>query len=303
MKRIFMILALLLIITGCDTKVEQKKDIEEVTDPVIEDEIVYPSGYVEYDHNGVERKYILYVPVNVVEDAPIVFLLHGYTGLASMMNLATKMNDVADEFGFVVVYPQGLIANRVTHWNADLDLSENDDIGFIVELAGFLHTEYGFSDENVFSSGFSNGGFMSYTLACKASTSFKAIASMSGVMSGETWDSCDPIEPVPVLHIHGTSDGVVPIDGSMSEYGGWGGAPDLDTIIEFWKSENNVSLNTTIIASELVVGVKTISLLNNNQVWYYKIEGFGHGWPNDSSNEIGLNASELIWEFFTEFIE
>ena len=56
-------------------------------------------------------------------------------------------------------------------------------------------------------------------------------------MSGPDWETCNPSELVPVMQISGTADNVVPMDGSM-EYieEGWGGAPDIYTIMDYWKN-------------------------------------------------------------------
>ena len=62
----------------------------------------------------------------------------------------------------------------------------------------------------------SNGGFMSYHLACNLSSKIAAVASVTGSMSRETFNSCDPSHPTPVLQIHGTIDGTVPFDGNSA---------------------------------------------------------------------------------------
>ena len=82
---------------------------------------------------------------------------------------------------------------------------------------------------------------MSYTLVAERPDVFKAAASMIGTMSGETWKNRSSIKPVPVMQISGLADRVVPVDGSMSEFGGWGGAPHQDQIIEFWKQLNQTT--------------------------------------------------------------
>ena len=85
-----------------------------------------------------------------------------------------------------------------------------DDIGFLSELAGHLQVEYDLNPDHTFVCGMSNGGFMSYTLACDRPDVFKAIASVTGTMSGFDWNNCDPDEPVPVLQIAGADDNIVP---------------------------------------------------------------------------------------------
>ena len=266
--------------------------------------------YSSFDYNGTERKYIFYLPEKLKENAPLVFVLHGYTSNALEMVSYTNMNQVADEHGFAVVYPQGLVRNEETHWNADLTFSDVDDTGFLVALAEFLQNRYNLSSENTFATGHSNGGFMCYKLACDAPEIFRAVASVEGLMSGATWNKRNVSQiPVSVLQIHGTGDTVVPIDGTMSLYGGWGGAPELSKIIDFWKEVNNAHNLEKVAVSDKVTAYRYSSNTNNNLVWYYIIDDYPHIWPgarNETEAEVelsGLEASELVWEFFSTLIK
>jgi polyhydroxybutyrate depolymerase len=262
--------------------------------------------YSTFNHNGEIRKYILYLPDNLPENAPLVFVLHGYgsNGLTTMRYV--NMNSIADEYGFAVCYPQGLLDFKdTTHWNARLEISDTDDIGFLSELAKYLQSEYNLNEEKTFSCGHSNGGFMSYTLACEAPDVFKAIASVAGTMSGYTWDNRNISTPKPILHIHGTDDKVVPIDGSLSTIGGWGGAPHVDTIIEFWVDLNNCTTSETEFLPPSTNVTYHMDGINGNEVWYYKIDKWGHGWPSYNPDKPdynpGIDTSEVIWEFFSKY--
>jgi len=262
--------------------------------------------YSTFDHDGLTRQYILYLPDNLPENAPLVFVLHGYTGTAFQMMNYVNMNSIADENGFAICYPQGTLDNEgTTHWNARLNISKTDDIGFLTELAKYLQSEYDLSDEETFSCGFSNGGFMSYTLSCEAPEVFNAIATVAGTMSGYTWNNRNISEPIPILHIHGIDDESVPIDGSMGPWGGWGGAPSMDTIIEYWVNLNNCTTTENVTVSDNTNAFYHRDGINGNEVWYYKIDNYGHAWPSyDPENpdyNPGINASEVIWEFFEAY--
>ena len=259
-----------------------------------------------FDHDGVTRQYILYLPDNLPENAPLVFVLHGHgMNAVNMMNYV-DMNTIADENGFAVCYPKGsLDYEGNTHWNARLNISTIDDIGFLTELAKYLQSEHDLSDEKTFSCGFSNGGFMSYTLACEVPDVFTAVASVAGTMSGYTWDNRNISEPISILHIHGVDDYLVPIDGSIKEEGGWGGAPHVDIIIDYWINLNNCTTTETEFLPPNTNAYYYLDGINGNQVWYYKIDNYGHEWPGGRSlkkpgynPDVGIDASEVIWEFF-----
>ena len=122
--------------------------------------------------NNETRQYYLYTPDSLGQGVPLLFVLHGYSGSAvSIMNYS-NMNQIADENGFVVCYPQGVIDDiGYAFWNVGYDFHPNetvDDVEFFSALAYYLQEEYGLSGYNTFSTGMSNGGEMSYMLACQA---------------------------------------------------------------------------------------------------------------------------------------
>ena len=199
---------------------------------------------------------------------------------------------------FCGFYPQGANDSRrgTPHWNARLKISRVDDIGFLSELAKELQGTHQLDREKTFVCGISNGGYMSYTLVAERPDVFKAAASMIGTMSGETWKNRSSIKPVPVMQISGLADRVVPVDGSMSEFGGWGGAPHQDQIIEFWKQLNQTTTEKVIKVSDQTTGYRYGGGIDGNEVWYYTVKGLGHRVPGKRNH--GIDSLTLVWEFF-----
>lgn len=254
-----------------------------------------------YNHAGTTRSYILYLPAGLPADAPLIFVLHGYTGTANGMMTSSDFNTVADANNFAVVYPQGLNDFfGIAHWNAELTVSTVDDVGFLTSLAQYLQTQHNLSEECTYTCGMSNGGFMSYTLACQRPDVFRAIASVTGTMSGATWNNCSPSVPVPVFQIVGLDDTTVPVDGSMSTFGGWGGAPPAVTVNNFWKDLNMCTTTTVTTLSPVLDAVYHTGGVNGNEVWFYPIQNWGHTWPGPSTQAtVGINAADEIWTFFS----
>ncbi len=269
-----------------------------------------PGPYAEYEtfmHDGLTRYYQVYIPEILEDDAPIIFSLHGLTSNPKANQVLTHFNDIADREGFIVVYPYGTLVDGVSHWDAKLDYAEVDEVGFLEALALYIQETYQASEEHTFITGFSNGGFMSYEVACQSDT-FKAAAPVAGLMSLETYNTCQG-NPIPILHIHGAVDSIVPIDAVMEVPGGWGGGPTTDGIIDYWVSINNT---TNVELSDL--GTTTIEKYTSSesdiQVWYYLVMDYDHIWPGAidyytpvQSETAGFDASELIWEFFSEYID
>ena len=89
--------------------------------------------------DGRERIYYLYIPENISDKAPLVFVFHGYGGDARSMIEYSRMNPVADENGFAVCYPQGVFGeDEKNSWNAGYSNPDVDDVKFIRALARYL---------------------------------------------------------------------------------------------------------------------------------------------------------------------
>jgi len=268
--------------------------------PTVAEEQPAKGEFVRFMHKAVERKYLLHLPEGLPDNAPIVFMLHGYRGNAKDYMGELGLNQVADANAFAVCYPQGLKDREgIPHWNARLKVSEIDDIGFLSELATYLQKHYKLNPARTFTSGISNGGFMSYALVAERPDVFRAAASIIGTMSGTTWKQRQEIRPVPILQISGLNDEVVPYDGSMSPSGGWGGAPDQDTIIDFWRNLNETKTESVVKLSERTTAHRYQNGVNGNEVWHYKVKRFGHRIPGKREMDVG--AMTVIWEFFSQF--
>jgi len=251
-----------------------------------------------FDHNGVQIEFLVHIPNNIPQNAPLVFLLHGSGGKASNFQGWLNMDEIADSEGFAVVYPQGVQAEQETHWYAGLNITV-DDVGFLSALARNLQKEYQLNPEKTFIAGYSNGGFMGYELLTKSPDVFKAAASFNGTMSGNTWKNRDAISPAPLLQLSGALDQTIPIDGSLSTAGGWGGAPDMDSVVKFWAELNACTTIETTRINGNTTALKYKDGVDGNEVWYYLLDDYGHDFPLGEDGNI--NTSELIWEFFSKY--
>lgn len=299
MKRL---LIFLLFFYSCSNQEEDLDDLKNLT---------WTQKEFTMNHEGLEREYILYKPKNFSENGPLVMMLHGYSSNNNNLLSYSKMNAIADQNGFMICYPQGAITylTNQSHWNANLQMSDVNDIDFLSDLVIEIQKQYKVSKENVFVAGMSNGGFMSYTLGCERSDIFKAVASVTGTMSGYDWENCSPEYKIPVMQISGTIDRTVPWDGTMNTAFGWGGAPHILEVMEFWSDLNACTKDELINFPDIDKSDNsTVSLTKkkggsyNNEVWFYKIEGGGHDWPGAWGNK-DIDASEEIWKFFDSHIK
>ena len=135
---------------------------------------------------GVDRDFFLYVPDSYNENtpAPLVFCLHGYGSSASANISYTGFRPVADTAGFILIHPQGTQDLFGTpHWNVGWGSSSVDDVAFVEDMIDYVDDNYNLNNDRIYSTGMSNGGFMSYLLACQLSDKIAAIASVTGTMS------------------------------------------------------------------------------------------------------------------------
>jgi len=269
--------------------------------------------YTQFEHEGINRQYIYYEPLELNEQKPLVFVMHGFTGDASGIKNYSGMNQIADQYGFAVCYPRGTIdsgGNRF--WNVGYAFHEDEtvnDVGFLTELATYLQTNYDLNPDFTFATGMSNGGEMCYMLACQANDTFKAVAPVAGMILQDILDDCQDSTPIPIFEIHGSQDNVTPISGDPNNDDGWGAYPSIPFTINYFSEKNECSTLQTETLPDIdpsdgsyVISEKHLNGINNNEVWYYEIIGGGHDWPGAWGN-MDINAGEEAWLFFQKYID
>jgi len=260
----------------------------------------------ELTHKGLDRYYYIQLAHPEAEGlSSVLFNLHGYGSNALEQMNYTNFNNLAntEENNFILIHPQGAPLNTVltsssSHWNSGgwTIGSTVDDVDFIDTIIKLVSQKYNLNQDRIYSTGMSNGGFMSYHLACNLSSKIAAVASVTGSMSKETYEDCNPAHPTSILQVHGTIDATVPFDGNSAL-----GMRSINDVMDYWKLYNACDVDPTSIITdyfdiEIAVQHDTYSnCLNDVNVELYKIEGMGHTWPY--KGRYGISATEIIWEF------
>lgn len=258
------------------------------------------------------RTYSFYVPASYTpgQAVPLVLNLHGYTSNGTQQALYTNFMAIADTANFIVVHPDGTIDPNTSQrfWNFGILGTTVNDIGFLQALIDTIADGYTINPNRVYCTGMSNGGYMSYALACQT-TRFAAIASVTGSMSVPMYNSCNPTTAIPVMDIHGTADPTVPYTGNAT-------SKAIADVVQFWVTKNNC--NTTPVTTQLPDlntgdGATAEHQLytggtNGHTVEHYKVMNGGHTWPGGTVNlPAGGNtcrdfsASKEIWRFFSQY--
>ena len=261
-------------------------------------------------HDGIERDYILYVPeiYDGSTAVPLVLNFHGFGSGASQQMFYGDFRDIADTEGFLLVHPEGTTFIGDQFWNVGFPgLSSNiDDVGFTEALIDELATLYTIDLDRVYATGMSNGGFMSFLLACQLSEKIAAVASVTGSMTQDTFDDCNAQLPTPVLQIHGTEDDVVLYNENNLSL-------PIPDVISYWVDHNNCETTptTTMLPDVDVSDGSTIEYSvyedgdNGITTEHMKVIGGGHTWPGSVLNTAGTNqdidASMEIWLFFSRY--
>ena len=268
---------------------------------VDEDAIITGLQTKTFSHDNVNRNYLVYIPNSYDSeiDYPLMFLFHGFGGIASQFMNTADMRDLAESKNFIVVYPQGLdLAGTGSHWNCSNPSADNksdvDDIGFIENLIDQLLIDYPVIDnKRIYAAGYSNGGFMSYYLACN-SKKFAAIGSVAGTMLDDSYQNCNAQFPTAMINIHGTDDFDVPYVGN-SYY------PSIPDVVDWWNNFNKTT-NLDLLSNQDGTIEQYIYYddAGDRFVEHIKVIGGGHYW-DDKLNYEGKNTSGLIWEFVSNF--
>ena len=174
---------------------------------------------------------------------PLVILLHGYSSSGQETEAYLQLTPVSDAFGFLYLYPDGTadpLGNRF--WNAtdaccDFFASNVDDSGYLRALIDEVATQLNVDPTQIVIAGHSNGGFMSYRMACDHAEILNAVLSLAGATFDDPAD-CAPRDTVRVLQIHGTADGTIFYNGGFAG-GPYPGAVDT---AEQWAAYNGCSL-------------------------------------------------------------
>lgn len=192
-----------------------------------------PGSSVEAHTIGGERTAKLLLPTNQGDEPlPLVLSLHGYGADAETQDWYFGMSARIPAYGFALIAPQGTTDSQGNaFWNAtdgccNFYGSEVDDYAWLNQLVAEAREIVEVS--GVYVVGYSNGGFMSYRLACDGLDGLVAIASLAGSSYGDS-GRCAEASPVSVLQIHGTDDMQIPYDGTLEYEGGYPGAVELVT--------------------------------------------------------------------------
>lgn len=180
---------------------------------------------------GFVRQFKVHVPSSYRKDQPmpLVFCMHGlYQDPVMFCVVGSELVQRSDRDDFIIAMPAGYSGS----WNAgrccgDARDMKLDDVAFIRGVFDELKKHLNIALDRVYAVGFANGGFMTHRLVCEAADLFSAVVVGSGGLGVNAFDDvsasnpdllsnqsdfedCKPSRAIPILHIHGSMDELVP---------------------------------------------------------------------------------------------
>lgn len=291
-------------------------------------------SYTSHYYSGFD--YYRYVPDGVGPGDPLVVMLHGCSQDADQFREETQMNQVADEEGFAVIYPDQYNARHTLRcWNWYYSYNTTRGSGEAEVIAGMTNetiAEEGLDSSRVYIAGLSAGAAMVPNLLAEyadiyaaggvhsgleydaADTSYGGTTAMSYGGPDPEWKGEDAYEAmedygitstVPTIVFHGTDDGTVdPINAhQVAEQ-----AAQTNDYVETGADDDSTDYTADAVSEGSAADYSYTTYEYHDQngdtiVEKWMVDGMGHAWSDGvSGGEYtapgGPDASRKMWEFF-----
>ena len=273
---------------------------------MLREQVSTSDGSGELFDQGQLRSFYLHTPKSYKPDRPmpLVLVFHGSHGSGNSIANVTRFNDLAEQKGFIVVYPNG-IDHQWSNGGGIFSLGVND-ISFVATLIDHLKQMRNIDSRRIYATGFSSGGFLSQSLACNLSNRIAAVASVAASLPANLASSCKPKTPVSVLMINGTGDRAVPYTGG--KIGGAGReVVSVPKTVELWRQNNSCASKAKLKPLPDTEISRYSHCRGGAEVMLVSVKHGGHRWPGGASGNVKalqsnvnseINASKAIWDFF-----
>ncbi len=273
-------------------------------------------------HGGRLRFYELHVPPNYRrrQPTPVILVFHGGGGHPGAVRYESGMDRVADQEGFIAVYPAGTpthpqVADRLLVWNdgrprQDGSVMAEDDVGFVAAVLEDLKTLFHLDAGRVYAAGYSNGAQFCYRLAQQLSDRIASIAVVAGQrMPNERFGV--PPRAIAVMQFSGLKDTIGPYAGGQPSFEAAFQTdlrPVEETIAAWAAFDACADRSPAVRRVGHAIETRYGPCRDETEVILWTLEDGGHTWPGGRAIplarvELGpvnrdINASELMWEFF-----
>jgi polyhydroxybutyrate depolymerase len=247
---------------------------------------------------------------------PLVVVLHGGGGRTGGEQFATGTGLAAEASarGYILLAPDALGDN----WNDGRpELAAGiDDVGFIEAMVANVRVRFGVDPARIFAAGASNGGLMSYRLACESGGLFRAVAPVIANMGEWLLGHCRPGTPVSLLMMPGTADPLIRYEGGPVAAGrrDRGKVVSSDRTLDYWRGAMGCTGSPRTdrfdpVRDSTAVAISRFeSCRGRAKVLRWTVEGGGHTWPGRAGAPLRawlvgptateFSATKVIMDFF-----
>lgn len=279
----------------------------------------------KYDGPEGSRRYKLYVPAATSGPTRLLVMLHGCTQDPDDLARGTRMNQVAEEKGFIVLYPeQPATANPLKCWNWYAAAHQKRGAGEPALLAAMIRkvvAEKKVDPAKVYAAGISAGGAMTAILGATYPELVAAMAIHSGIAYGLATEMSQALmamrAPVgdavmlgdAVLKAMGERKKIIPVFIVQGRIDPSVNVANAGLLADQWLVVNGPTTvgPATITSETQYSGVRSYYRAENGRaiVETWIISGLAHAWSGGSkegtfTDEKGPDASRAIVEFFLE---
>ncbi len=162
-----------------------------------------------------DRTYRVRVPSETDGSTPYgaIFFSHGYKGSAAGVMRNAGLLALADELGVALIAPKSAGDDwALPHAPNVGGTPPHDEMAYVDAVIADVTQRLPIDPDNIMASGFSAGGMMTWSMACRRADRFIGFVPIAGTFWAPVPDSC-ATGPANVLHFHGTRDRVVPLNG------------------------------------------------------------------------------------------
>ena len=232
---------------------------------------------------------------------PTVIVLHGKSATAAEIAGNSGFVEAAAAHGFTAVFPDGL--DEAWHDGRFPDTVKPDDIGFLTALVARLVVDGTADPGRIYLAGISNGGLMTFTMACRAEKLFAGFATIIASMPAPL--AACAVGPAPLVMINGTADPVMPFAGGAVGLPGHQRGeviPVEQTALLFARADGCKTRTSKALPDRVKSDGTTVTKVtwsgcrSHHSVSIYRIEGGGHeipGHPSADTPEYGLSNLDI----------
>lgn len=241
---------------------------------------------IRIESGGRERRFLLVVPEAAQngEPLPLVLGYHGVTSTPEIFLAVTEFPAKAEAEGFVVAAGAGVERS----WNAGACCApattlDVDDVGFTRDMIAAIEEESCIDSSRIFATGFSNGGAMTFRLACEPVAELAATAPVAGGIASR----CEPGDFRSILVVQNVEDPVVPFVLGELAFDQFTGINQCSAE----RTQNEPAGNAICDIAPSCGDETTVELC--------AVSGLSHVWPGGATNPEGpYRATDEIWSFF-----